>query len=152
MATLTKIVTGMEKGPEAIDANFEALNKDSIVKTPWSNTGVTMLNGFAPANSEGMIWNTVKFGETTLLTIKGSINYPALTKGQALPCLQIPTSVFPVNGDFAFLQNTVLLWGDQIMALNFDSATGKVTFTNESIRGDGTMPAGTKFISLSMLF
>ena len=33
MATLTKIVTGMEKGPEAIDANDVALNADIATLT-----------------------------------------------------------------------------------------------------------------------
>lgn len=37
MATLTKIVTGMEKGPEAIDANDTALNADIATLTKNQN-------------------------------------------------------------------------------------------------------------------
>jgi len=47
--TLTKIVTGMEKGPEAINNNFTQLStfadSQTFKDTGWIKTGVTYLNG-----------------------------------------------------------------------------------------------------------
>ena len=36
--TLTSITTGMEKGPEAIDANFKTLDGSSVVELTTSDT------------------------------------------------------------------------------------------------------------------
>ncbi len=48
MAELTKIFTGMEKGPEAIQANFDLMNSKIEISSPkvsdWVN--LTMRNGF----------------------------------------------------------------------------------------------------------
>lgn len=45
MATLTKIFTGMESGPETIDANFGSLNAELATGGPTASTKVTIDNG-----------------------------------------------------------------------------------------------------------
>lgn len=50
MATLTTITTGMEKGPEAIDANFKTLGQVGNLKCVPMSTVSTVLNGLTQVN------------------------------------------------------------------------------------------------------
>ena len=45
MAELTKIFTGMEQGPEAIDANFTTLNNSTIKDSGWRQVSLTNSTG-----------------------------------------------------------------------------------------------------------
>lgn len=74
--TLTKIFTGMEKGPEAIDANFKALN---ITDTGWSSAGVVYLNGFGNTGKP-FKYRITNLGGVVMLWISGYAN-DAANKG-----------------------------------------------------------------------
>lgn len=147
---MANLITSGQKGwADSVNNFANTINNNS---TTWSNKGITMLNGFSAHDSAGMIWSTSTIGDLVILTVKGSINYPDQASGASTDCLQLATNIFPVNKDFVYLHETVFLWGDQLIMLNFDNTTGKVHFTNESMRGDKTLPANTKLISLSVAF
>jgi hypothetical protein len=68
---LTKIFTGMEKGPEAIDANFESVN---TTDSGWSSAGITYLNGFVADSSDPIGYRVVKIGGLILFMLTGYIS------------------------------------------------------------------------------
>jgi len=63
---LTKIFTGMELGPEAIDANFKALE---ITDTGWITDGIVYANGFVKDAVDPFAYRIVKFGESGLINV-----------------------------------------------------------------------------------
>lgn len=88
--TLTKIFSGMEKGPEAIDANFKALD---ITDTGWQAAGITYLNGCAALVGNNERYRVVQTGSFKLVYIDFAISIPALGYGAAVSAIQLPTSV-----------------------------------------------------------
>jgi len=83
MATLTKIVTGMEKGPEAIQGNFEKLNQDTGI------VSVTMVGAVKSLYS----WNV-----PSAHRINGKVH---LTGGiKATATLPVTTQILSMPDDF----------------------------------------------------
>ncbi|MGK4058273.1 hypothetical protein AB0Y04_00880 [Loigolactobacillus coryniformis] len=83
--TLTKIFTGMEKGPEMIDANF----KDNLLEiSGWSNAGITYVNGFSQHTNDmpnTLKYRTIKLGGILISTeFSGYFNNPALKSSQGV--------------------------------------------------------------------
>ena len=68
---LTKIFTGMELGPEKIDANFKALE---VTDTGWSSDGVVYLNGFVADSIDPIGYRVVKIGGLILFMLTGYIS------------------------------------------------------------------------------
>lgn len=88
MAELTKIFTGMGKGPEAIWGNEQALNVDAVagakLGTEWMP--VTMLNGYTSSNAEYTV-----IGKLVLFS--GNFLTPAESKGAVTEIFKLPFSV-----------------------------------------------------------
>ena len=99
METLTKIVTGMEKGPEAIDTNFEALNADAlsnkITDTGWTSAGVVCINGFTSNPDDPLQYRIIKFGSSGLqiIQLSGIIAYFKVEKSVAKEFAVLPNNV-----------------------------------------------------------
>lgn len=91
MASLTKIFTGMESGPEKIDGNMQALNAELIAATTMTQKHETMIK--LPSSS------FIKSGEVTftrvgpLVIMSAAISFSAAAQWQTL----IPTANIP-NG------------------------------------------------------
>lgn len=105
--TLTKIVTGMEKGPEAIDANF----KDNLLEiSEWTNAGMTYVNGYSQHTNDmpnTLKYRTIKLGGVLIETqFRGYINTPALksTQGVVEIC-KFPSVIF--KSGFPILSNKI---------------------------------------------
>lgn len=105
--TLTTIVAGMEKGPEAIDANF----KDNLLEiSDWSATGLTYLNGFSQHTIDmpnTLKYRTIKLGGVLIETqFAGFSDAPALksTLGVVEIC-KLPSGILRSN--FVNLSNQI---------------------------------------------
>lgn len=70
---LTKIFTGMELGPEAIDANFKAVE---ITDTGWVTDGIVYSNGFVKDAVDPFAYRIIKYGTSGLINVylAGSAN------------------------------------------------------------------------------
>lgn len=92
---LTKIFTGMENGPEAIQGNFNKIS-DNISDTGWTNTGMTYLNG-AKANNDGGLFyrRTSLFGVGYFVELRGVVVAPS-SAGSAY-VVQLPQSIVPAR-------------------------------------------------------
>lgn len=115
MATLTKIFTGMDKGPERINDNLNALNADAEKAlqgahwTDWTHNGVVIQNGFNEGSGSGQInWRKlIDMNGTVLATqIHGAITKPAY-KGEDTAFAQIGGVGVPSRDhtDLNFTQN-----------------------------------------------
>lgn len=102
---LQKITAGMEKGPEAIEANFEAhdasitalTNKVAAPDAGWTNTGVTTMNGFT-ADDTHIQYHVVKkpVENITYVYITGYLSLEhsgAQDSGTGKACAALPTAV-----------------------------------------------------------
>lgn len=85
---LTKIFSGMDKGPEAIQANFEKLNAASGSGTEWSKAGLISLNGFGGNN---LCWRKYKAGGLTILEFLVGVLRQLLNKDSGLILLRCQT-------------------------------------------------------------
>ena len=140
MATLTKIVTGMEKGPEAINANFDNI----ITDTGWTKSGVTLLNGFSigtKADSWGMQYRTIEFGSgIKLFQLAGALNVPVMKSGQTTEALKLPVGILPPSGATAampmFGSNT-FSFGDQYLTFKLASDGVTINIRNQSTSSSG---------------
>lgn len=140
---LTKIFTGMEHGPEAIDANFNFLdgskpNKDTVEPkvdiSVWHNE--TMRNGFTGS----VHWRTLKFASSgaMLVEVIGTVGNLAGRSGNFMcdfpvslvPAREIPfTWAQPRNNDFDKVG--ISLGGDQkSIRLNFTAGGGSNLFVD----------------------
>lgn len=93
---LTKIFSGMELGPEAIDANFKAVE---ITDTGWITDGIVYANGFVKDAADPFAYRIVKFGENGLINVylagnanKGSAKL-GLVNHQAVVAATFPSAV-----------------------------------------------------------
>lgn len=78
MASLTKIFTGMTAGPEAIQADLEALNVDLTKlqsNTSFTSNTFVWVNGYKADPAQGLQYSVVGIGNGRYLTqIIGGIN------------------------------------------------------------------------------
>lgn len=140
MATLTKIVTGMEKGPEAINDNFDKIIND----TGWTKSGVTLLNGFSvgtESDSWGMQYRTIEFGSgIKLFQLAGALNVPVMTSAQTIAALKLPVGILPPNGATAampmFGLNT-FSFGDHYFTFKLDPDGVTINVRNQSTSSFG---------------
>ena len=122
---LTKIFSGMDKGPEAIQANFEKLNAASGSGTQWSKAGLTSINGF---DGENLCWRQYKAGGLTILEFSGWCTTPTVKQGQAV-------DIVKVSDDIKNLFGTYFAQAGQIdtspaSGLLFDRNNGKISMRN----------------------
>lgn len=122
---LTKIFSGMDKGPEAIQANFEKLNAASGSGTQWSKAGLTSINGF---DGENLCWRQYKAGGLTILEFSGWCTTPTVKQGQAV-------DIVKVSDDIKNLFGTYFAQAGQIdtspaSGLIFDRNNGKISMRN----------------------
>lgn len=57
--TLTTIFTGMEQGPEKIDANFKEIGGNLLEISSWTDAGMTYVNGYTKHTKD--MANTLKY-------------------------------------------------------------------------------------------
>lgn len=89
MADLTKIFTGMDKGPEAIMDNFNKLN---INWTDWSNEGIVFQNGFQNYQT---FYRYAQIGNAKLIELKVSVTLSSAPAGNSAIAFQVPSSIAP---------------------------------------------------------
>ena len=96
---LTKIFTGMELGPEAIDANFkEYFGAD----TGYQNTGITYANGAKAYDSNGVSYQMLSSTSGIGLITFGSISIPSTlidSGNDPVPVVKFPSNV-TVAGEY----------------------------------------------------
>lgn len=85
---LTKIVSGMEKGPEAIQANFDGIT----ATTDWTTTGISYLNGATGGDGDMIRYRSTQIGARTLYEMTGYLGVN-LAASQSLDVLKIPTNI-----------------------------------------------------------
>ena len=87
---LTKIFSGMDKGPEAIQANFEKINSAVGDKVSSQSIQVTFINGF----SGDISMKTYQLGSSRITTIEGWFNTgnATLTGGTATEIFKVPAN------------------------------------------------------------
>ena len=96
MANLDKIFTGMDKGPETIDKNFNALNSDvggvrsSLQWTNWSKEGLVFLNGF---NDIGTKYRYANTGNVKLIELEIKVSLTSTPSGGAPTAVRLPDSL-----------------------------------------------------------
>lgn len=139
MANLTNIFTGMEKGPEVIEANFEALNVDSPVVSAWSTTGITYKNSFAAYTdaTNTLHYRTIDSGGKRTIELAGWVKTPRLaSNASSLAMCNIPMSLFKGYTGFVHQnERYTCFWGDQWQSIVLDPATGDLKISNMSSRG-----------------
>ena len=93
---LTKIFTGMENGPEAIQDNFKKIS-DNISDTGWRTDGVTFLNGSTPVADDPSTpffnqpaYRVITIDKTNIILLHGM-----LKAGTAGLVIQFPKNVAP---------------------------------------------------------
>ena len=93
---LTKIFTGMEKGPEAIDDNFQKIT----TKVPWTSDGIVYKNGWTKYPSNELAYTYGSFGDNNFIAVAGQITYPNIPANSSYTVtpFALPISVF--NGQF----------------------------------------------------
>lgn len=145
MAVLTKIVTGMEKGPEAIDANFKTLDGNSPkILTDWSSDGISYKNGCTESTDtpNRIQYRVIQLNDSKFLSIVGWYNAPALDFNQQIVAFTIPTNVVSQFNKFGFRTGQELnSWGDSLLGYDLNTQTGDVTIHNQSSREGGKVDA-----------
>ena len=133
MADLTKIFTGMELGPEAIDANFKAVE---VIDSGWQTDGFTYING-ASASGGNCRWRVFQRGSIGLTVFNIGINMPAMKYGQATNFVSLPAAMMAASVDMDF-GNLIRTGGNQLAGWGFNSnnlfinAFGDWTSTNSA--------------------
>ena len=134
--TLTTIFTGMEKGPEAIDANFKAVDANSpTILTDWSSDGITYQNGCterADTSDTGKIrYRLMQLGDSKFLSIIGWFDVPALTSGQRIVAFTLPISIVSqVNKYRIAIGREIVNWGGALTSYDLDTQTGNFYVSN----------------------
>lgn len=122
---LTKIFSGMDKGPEAIQANFEKLNAASGSGTEWSKVGLISLNGFGGNN---LCWRKYKAGGLTILEFSGWCTTPTVKQGQQVDIVKVSDDIKNLLG--SYFAQTGYIDGSPASGLSFDQVNGKISMTN----------------------
>ena len=138
---LTSITTGMEKGPEAIDANFKTLDGSSPkIITDWSSDGISYKNGCTQNTDtpNRIQYRIIKLGDSNFLSLVGWFNAPALNLNQAIVAFTLPVSVVSQVNKFGLVIGTELnSWGDLLAEYTLNTQTGDFSIRNKNSRGDG---------------
>lgn len=122
---LTKIFSGMDKGPEAIQANFEKLNAASGTGTDWSTAGLTSINGFG---GENLRWRQYKTGNLTILEFSGWCTIPTIKQNQTVDVVKMSDSIKNlVSGYFAQAGH---INASPASNLDFDRDNGSISIKN----------------------
>jgi len=133
MATLTKIVTGMEKGPEAIQGNFDTLNGaigQAVSVTDWTNAGITYLNGTTSTYPK-LKYRTANFAGMHMVQFAGWINFPPFTAAGTVEVLAVPASILPSKTIMPNnLGSTGLSSSNKIVEVYVNSDNGHMTLVN----------------------
>lgn len=123
---LTSITTGMEKGPEAIDANFKALEQLAAVQKATTHTdGITLVNG---ATSSDAHYTVAVFGKLKIVHFDGGFKGIDIRGSGATGFAKIPASV--VSGTFLSTMGTVHHNGmGGYVDVSVNTQTGDLTVT-----------------------
>ena len=95
---LTKIFTGMEKGPEVIDANFNALNGERIStldNQPY--TGFVLSNGATWYGSAGSLVTAELPNGYRIVTIELVLKIASYTAAKGKTVVTLPTKYAPAH-------------------------------------------------------
>lgn len=122
---LTKIFSGMDKGPEAIQANFEKLNAASGSGTQWSKAGLTGINGFG---GENLCWRQYKAGGLTILEFSGWCTTPTVKQSQAVDIVKVSDDIKNLFG--AYFAQAGHINASPASSLSFDQSNGKISMRN----------------------
>lgn len=127
--TLTKIFTGMELGPEAIDENFKAVE---ITDTGWITDGIVYSNGFVKDAADPFAYRIITYGESGLINVylAGSANKGSTQLGlvnhQAVIAATFPTVVANyINGSNYHTKSVIgryqVNWAGVVIRQDFDA-------------------------------
>lgn len=145
---LTNIFTGMDKGPEAIQANFDALNSLATTKNDWTETGITYLNGFSRNGDVPLKYATIDLGNSTrMVCVQGWIKSAQINWNSRVVGIKLPTSIFK-SGYNVWLYGPIFHWNNGIVTVEYDfnATTGEVAFKNIESPGNTTqINAGSDF-------
>lgn len=122
---LTKIFSGMDKGPEAIQANFEKLNAASGSGTEWSKAGLTSLNGFGGAN---LCWRKYEINGLKILEFSGWCKTVHLEGNASADIVQVSDDIKNMFGTYFAEASSVV--SSAASSLSFSTANGRITLTN----------------------
>lgn len=130
---LTKIVTGMEKGPEAIDANFavqQAQLDKVIADTDWLNTGVTYLNGTAK-NPYEIKYRIITFSNGAKMgMVKGYIGNFSSKNNTTIAVNGLPAEIVQCLNGYTVGRYVQLY--EATMILNVDTSAHTLTINNQT--------------------
>lgn len=149
---ITKIVSGMEKGPEAIELNLEALE---CTDTDWITAGITGINGHVVSGTPR--YRQIVTPEFTLTVLIFGVSNPSgLDVAKNDDIVQFPSSLLSSDQ----MINTQILNRFQIVGYNKRvsysfSASGKVNVTSRSDAainsGDGNLSAGLVLLTENII-
>lgn len=113
---LTKIFTGMEKGPEMIDANFKSVE---LADSGWQTAGITFINGASASgnNNRYRVFQHESFG-ITVFNI--GITMPSMTYGQTTNFVSLPAAMMSASAELD-LGNLVRTGRNQLAGWGFSS-------------------------------
>ena len=149
MATLTKIVTGMEKGPEAIQGNFDTLNGaigQAVSVTDWTDAGITYLNGMTPV-SPALKYRTANFAGMHMVQFTGWITFPPFNANGTSEPLALPASLFNNSNKINNL-GAIGLSGNKIVKMYVDGGNWHLILVNIGQMATG----GSMEIDLTITF
>lgn len=150
---LTSITTGMEKGPEAIDTNFKALDANTINKNDWTETGITYLNGFSRNIESPLKYAIVNLGQSTrMICLTGWVKAGQLNWSSSAVGVKIPTSVFKSSGYTLLTEGTIFPWGDLLVTYDMNKSTGEITFQNKAGRSGSPAIDADYDLHINMIF
>jgi len=147
MATLTKIVTGMEKGPEAIQGNFDTLNGaigQAVTVTDWTDAGITYLNGATP-NTAGLKYRTANFAGMHMLQFAGWIDFPPF-KDYGADLVAVPANL--IMHQRVTTLGSIRLSGYHIISTWLNGNNAHLNFSNAG----GMTTGGSLEIDLTMMY
>lgn len=122
---LTKIFSNMDKGPEAIQANFEKLNAASGSGTEWSKAGLTSLNGFGGAN---LCWRKYEINGLKILEFSGWCRTVHLEGNASADIIQVSDDIKNMFGTYFAEASSIV--SSPASGLSFSTGNGRITFRN----------------------
>lgn len=122
---LTKIFTGMDKGPEAIQANFDKLNGATGGGTEWSKAGLTPLNGFGGTN---LCWRKYEINGLKVLEFSGWCKTVHLEGNTSADIIQVSDEVKNMFG--IYFAQASSIDSSPASGLSFDTSNGRIKMTN----------------------
>lgn len=96
MANLQEISTGMAQGPEAINADLNAINAElegvrgGLKWTDWTNEGITYFNGF---KDTGTKYRYATLGNVKLVELNLIVALDTAPAGKPAKVAQLPASI-----------------------------------------------------------